>query len=594
MTTLILDTEVYCDYFLASVLNADTGEVRHYEHHADCAFDIKTVRRLLAHNRIVTFNGTGFDLPIISAALRGDSTGELKAIANKIIDNNLRHWQLDIDVMEVDHVDVIEVAPGTASLKVYGGRLHSTKLQSLPIDPQASIPPEQRATLRAYCENDLRTTLELYRTLLPQIELREKMSSEYGIDLRSKSDAQIAEAVIRHEVEARMGRKLKKEAYDRFAGRRFAYKPPAFLRFKTPVVRAAVDTVCSAEFIIAGNGTVQMPKAIAELQVAIGESTYRLGMGGLHSSEQSIAHCSDDEHVLIDRDVTSYYPNIILRCGLQPVHMGEHFTEVYRTIVERRLAAKRSGDQVAADALKITINGSFGKFGSPYSVLYSPTLLIQTTVTGQLALLMLIEDLESEGIPVVSANTDGIVMRCSRGKVPLMELVVLEWETRTGFEIEATEYRALYSRDVNNYIALKPDGGVKLKGAYAPAGLSKNPANEICSRAVLRFLRDGVPVETTIRECRDITRFVTVRTVKGGAIDQQGLPMGKAVRWYYATGVSGPLRYAVNGYIVPRSEGARALMDLPGSMPEDVNYDWYIAEAYSILRDIGCPQGVLA
>ena len=36
-------------------------------------------------------------------------------------------------------------------------------------------------------------------------------------------------------------------------------------------------------------------------------------------------------------------------------------------------------------------------------------MLIQTTVTGQLALLMLIENIELAGFTVVSANTDGIV-----------------------------------------------------------------------------------------------------------------------------------------------------------------------------------------
>lgn len=61
---------------------------------------------------------------------------------------------------------------------------------------------------------------------------------------------------------------------------------------------------------------------------------------------------------------------------------------------------------------KIVLNGTFGKLGSKYSFLYSPNLMIQVTITGQLALLMLIEALEAAGISVVSANTDGIVSRC--------------------------------------------------------------------------------------------------------------------------------------------------------------------------------------
>jgi DNA polymerase elongation subunit (family B) len=311
-----------------------------------------------------------------------------------------------------------------------------------------------------------------------------------------------------------------------------------------------------------------------------------MGIGGLHSSEQSSAHLADDDHILVDRDVASYYPAIILRTDLAPKHMGKSFTTVYREIVQRRLDAKHAGDKVTADALKITINGSFGKFGSKWSKLYSPDLLIQTTITGQLCLLMLIEALESEGIPVVSANTDGIVIKCPVSKVAMMEFIVWEWEQATRFDTEATYYRALYSRDVNNYIAIKPDGGFKLKGAYAPAGLQKNPTNEICTGAVVKFLIDGTPVEDTIRACQDIRKFVTIRQVKGGALKGDQF-LGKAVRWYYAAGVTGTINYKINGYTVARSEGARPLMELPAQFPDDVDFDWYIREAHSILDDIG-------
>jgi hypothetical protein len=271
--------------------------------------------------------------------------------------------------------------------------------------------------------------------------------------------------------------------------------------------------------------------------------------------------------------------------------MGGAFTQVYERIVKRRLEAKRKKDAVTADALKITINGSFGKFGSKWSKLYSPNLMIQTTVTGQLCLLMLIEQIEGMGIQVVSANTDGIVIRCPVGWYDNLLKTIKEWEAATGFETEETRYRAIYSRDVNNYIAVKADG-VKTKGAYATGGLMKNPTNEICSLAVVRMLTDFIPVEQTIRECLDIRKFVTIRQVKGGAVDQNGDYLGKAVRWYYATGVEGPLTYKSNGYTVARSEGARPLMDLPEHFPSDVDYDWYIREANSILVDIGADKAL--
>jgi hypothetical protein len=367
----------------------------------------------------------------------------------------------------------------------------------------------------------------------------------------------------------------------------FQYRVPEFVRFTTPTLQQHLDVVRAARFRVPDSGKVIMPKAIAEAEIHIGSGVYRLGVGGLHSSEQSVAHFDNATTLLVDRDVASYYPAIALRCGLAPAHLGKPYLHVYRGIVERRLKAKHSGDKVTADALKIVINASFGKTGSKWSKLYSPDLLIQTTITGQLCLLMLIEALEAEGIAVVSANTDGIVIKCPIRRAAMMEFVVWEWEMATGFDTEATYYRALYSRDVNNYIAIKPEGGFKLKGVYAPAGLQKNPTNEICTGAVVKYLIDGTPVAATIRACTDIRKFVTIRQVKGGALDQAGQYLGKAVRWYYAQGVTGPLTYKINGYTVARSEGAKAIMELPAALPADLNVDWYIKEAYSILTDIG-------
>lgn len=595
MPTLILDTEVFGDYFLAAFMDADTGAVQHFEMYPPsftddgdtipgAALDTDALAEVVRGNRLVTFNGANFDMPIVSEAVAGASCATLKRIADAIIKNNKKWWTLGITPVECDHVDLIEVAPGVASLKAYGARLHTRRLQDLPIDPDASIAPEQRELLRSYCDNDLAITLALYRQLEPQIGLREQMGQVYGMDLRSKSDAQIAEAVLRQEVERILGRRLVKPETQ--PGDRFSFAVPAWVSFATDPLREVLDTVAGAAFTIAPNGAVTMPDDIAGLRITIGGSTYRMGIGGLHSSEKTVAHRADADHLLVDRDVTSYYPSIILRCGLAPEHMGAAFTTVYRRLVERRVAAKRAGETVTADALKIAVNGSFGKLGSPYSILYSPKLLIQTTLTGQLALLMLIEALEAAGIPVVSANTDGIVIRCPRAQAWEMEAIVWRWEQATGFGTEETEYAALYSRDVNNYIAVKPSGSVKLKGAYAPAGIAKHPANEIAVAAAVLYLVRGTPVEQTVRECRDVRKFVTVRQVKGGAVKGDTY-LGRVVRWYYARGATGTITYQVNGYTVPRSEGARPLMELPDALPADLDHDWYIAEARSILAEVG-------
>jgi hypothetical protein len=199
---------------------------------------------------------------------------------------------------------------------------------------------------------------------------------------------------------------------------------------------------------------------------------------------------------------------------------------------------------------------------------------------------MLIEALELAAIPVVSANTDGIVIKCPVGLEFVRDRLIKEWEARTGFNMEFTDYAALYSRDVNNYVALKPDGEVKTKGVFADAGLAKSPANMICVDAVANRLARWIPIEQTIGECRDVRRFLTIRNVTGGAAKGDRY-LGKSVRWYYAAGEMGAINNAKNGHLVPRSQGAVPMMDMVDAFPEDLDYAWYVREAYAMLSELG-------
>jgi len=586
----VFDTEIYPDYFLAMFKDIATGRIRAFEMHPAKTLDVDALRKVMRAYTLVGFNSANFDLPLLSMALNGATPAKIKQASDAIILNNKRVWQLEREfkfktVNDVDHIDLIEVAPGMVSLKAYGGRMHAPKLQDLPYEPDTAITDEFAAVLRGYCANDLDITERLYKTLYKQIELRVAMGKQYGLELRSKSDAQIAEMVIKCEVERLTGEVVEKPEIH--SGEKFFYRAPWYIAYKTTQLADILNEMQRSPFVVLDSGKLDEPDWLKKLTVKIGESTYRMGIGGLHSSEESTAHYADEDTLLIDRDVASYYPNIILSLGIYPKQMGEAFSAVYGSIVKRRLAAKHSGDTVTADTLKICVNGSFGKLGSKYSILYSPNLLIQTTITGQLALLMLIEDIELRGIQAVSANTDGIVIKCPKSKLEQLEQAIWEWETKTQFETEETRYSAIYSRDVNNFIAIKTDGKYKAKGVYASSGLSKSPSNTVCVDAVIAYLKAGKPIEETIYECQDITKFVSVRTVKGGALDQRKEYVGKVVRWYYSTLINGPLTYQLNGHVVPRSEGGMACMELPESLPADLDFDWYIREANSILVDIG-------
>jgi hypothetical protein len=495
----------------------------------------------------------------------------------------------------INHIDLIEVSPLKASLKLYAGRIHCPRMQDLPYSPDTTLSKEQAEIVRDYCINDLDNTQLLYTELLPQIKLRETLGTEYSVDLRSKSDAQIAEAIIGHELEKLHCHGWRNAKAKIEPGFTFRYKIPEFVAFKTRPLQSVLEAVRTADFIVGVSGAAAIPDALAGQKIRVGETIYQLGGGGLHSCEKSIAQYANENHYLIDRDVASYYPSIILNQGLYPQHLGKDFLNVYQTIVTRRLKAKLEKNKVVADALKITINGTFGKLGSPYSKLYAPDLCMQVTISGQLCLLMLIEEIELAGMRVVSANTDGIITKCPKNRYDDFLNIVLQWESITGFSTEEARYKAIFSRDVNNYIAIKENDELKVKGIYSDKGsalnspLSKNPECQIISDAVQIFLAYKKPIIETIMTCTDIRKFVSVRTVKGGA-SKDGSYLGKAVRWYYAKGEKGTINTVQSGNKVPKTEGAKPLMILPTSLPDDLNYDYYIREAKEILYDIGYLQ----
>lgn len=622
-SVFVYDIECYRNFFYIAFKCIQSGKVIDFEISPDASYNRAKLRWMLWRYCFVGFNSRKYDIFMLLRSLDEFVTNdELKDMSDDIIKNELTGFDITrkykIEVPNINHIDLIEVAPLSASLKTYGGRLHSKRMQDLPYPEWHVLTYDEAQFVKNYCANDLDVTEQMLIELREQLSLRETMGKEYNLDLRSKSDAQVAEAVIGKEIAKLTGGYPKKPTIQ--PGTLFRYQVPEFIRFQTPQLQKALEDIRGAMFEVSFSGEPKWPeglgvsekgkdgKLVWSIPVRMGSSVYKVKMGGLHSSEKSIAHVADADTIISDHDVESYYPRIILNQGLYPQHLGPAFLDVFGTIVERRVAAKRSGDKITADSLKITINGTFGKLGSKYSIIYAPDLLLQVTISGQLLLLMLIERFELAGISVISANTDGIVIKLPKSKLALRDEIIRQWESETAFKTEETRYLGVYSRDVNNYIAIKqkfdkaskewlPEAdGYKGKGAFsnpwadpkaAIFRFHKNPETTICIEAATNFILQGKPIEETIMESRDITKFITVRAVKGGG-HKDGEYLGKVVRWYYAEGDFTAIHYVASGNKVPKTEGARPCMDLPEHFPNNVNFGWYVKATTDILTNIGC------
>lgn len=358
---VVFDLEIYPNYFLAAFKHYKTGLVATFElYHGTPVFDYQKLLWIMHNFCLVGFNSSKFDLPLIGLALQGGSIEQLEEATEKII----KFGAMPRDIEEFykfksgsyNHVDLIEVAPLSASLKAYGGRLHAARLQDLPYDPAKPITPEEAHKVKLYCINDLDLTALLLKELEPQLELRASMSREYNIDLRSKSDAQIAEAVICSELKRLSGYWPRRpKVSDDY---KVKYIVPDFIKFDSPELKQIAEKLANAEFALDGLGSPMWPEGLGEkektkegkdkwvLKTKIGNSIYKIGMGGLHSNEKNIAHFATEEIKLVDNDVESFYPKIILNQNLAPSHLEAHFIVVYNEIVQRRLEAKHRVKQI--------------------------------------------------------------------------------------------------------------------------------------------------------------------------------------------------------------------------------------------------------
>lgn len=605
---LVYDVETYVNLWCVTFLDPESGKTLTFSKTPDAPdLDADRLRRLMTRNRIISFNGNHYDVPMIFAAISGMSNAKLKALSDEIIVGGLKPWhverQYDLSFPRMDHIDIIDVAPGMVGLKLYGGRLHTQKLQDLPYEPASVLTPAQIDDVVRYNVNDLWVTWELYQSLTEDIKLREDLREMAGVDLRSKKGAQVAALVLKQQIAKRQGKAPDKSEIG--PGAQFTYDPPEYLTFETPEMQALLDEIRATTFSVSAKGKVELPKFLEGRLVTLGGCVCRMGIGGLHSTESAISHVSDDEGSLIDRDFDSYYPNLMLALKLAPRHIGQVFLDVFGGIVASRMRAKRDSNDLSldeaarkaakklAERLKLIVNSTFGLTGSIYSYLYDPKVMIQVTLTGQLMLLWLAEQAQVLGIPVVSANTDGIVVKVSEERKHEWDAVIARCEAMMGLTTEETTYSALYSRDVNSYLAIKTNSSVKAKGAFGPTGPQKNPTFEVSVKAAVDFITKGVPIEDTVYNCTDVKQFVAVRTVKGGALFKDDEYLGKVVRWYIAEGSDGFIRtkttHAVTGNYttVAKTQGCQPLMQLPDELPDDIDHKWYIAEAREILMNVG-------
>ena len=602
---IVYDLEVFPGYFLAG-FEFPNGEVHQLIISQDNDTHLQYLRDFLVWltdqgYALAGFNSTGFDDVVLTAFLADPKPEVAYQTSFDIIVNQHPRWKFD---NQINSIDLMQILPGRISLKKIGVCLGHSKLQELPVDFN-KVPSleEQQTILPEYNINDLRITRKLLNKIQGELDLRGAMSRKYNIDLRSKGDAQIAEAVLTLEMEQRIG-KTKKELNE--AARIICLGKPWVtvtapswwdsIIVKNPDIQKVVTLgaeIFAKTIPIHGD---YLQRGVLDRTVFLGDRYYKMGIGGLHSIDGPGRWIPTRDEFLINVDVASYYPSTILLQHLAPPQTEGSFLEIYDQIYRDRLKAKQEGNKTVADTLKIVLNSTFGLTSSVYSAMYSPEMTANVTVIGQLGLLLLIAMLK-DTCDCVSANTDGVLLIGNKTNREQVDQIIHSWETLTGYVMETEEIESYRQRDVNSFIQLAAGGQIKTKGIfnYKWPDLRHTPQANIIATAVKDFIQNGTPLHDTIIHCQDINQFILTQSVSRDWVTSwNDEPLGNMLRFYKSTRpeagpiIRRPVGADVKGNAgnVPNSENCVPLPDLPEEFPKDIDTDWYINEAEALFATI--------
>ena len=449
----------------------------------------------------------------------------------------------------------------------------------------------------SYNINDTESTVEFVKPNLESIKLRYDIKRLKKIDCINYSDSKLGEQLVLDEYCKKLNIKYSSIKYLRTE--RGSISIPDLYFDYIDVKNQKIMNYLSTKTT---NSKLKVTGQTANIK-------YEIARGGIHGSVTGLFKSTKDE-VILDIDVASLYPNIIANNNLYPEHLGQEFIEVYKEIIDLRLYHKArkkidSLSKVLDGTYKLALNSCYGKFGDQYSPLNDSKRMYQTTINGQLTIVMLLEELEEEikGIFFIQANTDGITVRIRRNQIERFREVVKEFGERTKYEFEEIEYVTMAVRDVNNYLAIDINGKKKHKGEYVfdiEEDYHKDNSFRIVKEAVSSYFFNGSPITETINKETNFFKFLGRQKFKsngdqaskGYFVDNNNRrkETQKVQRYYIANDGYGFIKKSLKTAKITRINQGYTVQDAnlveDNRIPDDLNYQFYYDYANKLIFNI--------
>lgn len=448
-----------------------------------------------------------------------------------------------------------------------------------------------------YNINDVESTEALLNRCKDEIDLRLGIQQEYGVDVLSKDGMSIGVEILK----TKYLEKTHKQWYQikdlrspcDMINLNDVILP--YIKYDTPILQDLLKEMKSL--------TVSPGRKGYEKHFLLGNLEISVGVGGIHSVNTPESIIPEEDEYIEDIDVASLYPSLSIVYEFYPPHLGHEFIEVYSGIKAERIEAKHNGDKIKNQTLKLALNGTTGNYQQQFSWLYSPFTVMQIRMNGQLLLLMLAEKLHQLGCRLIQVNTDGIFYLGKNKDKDKVHSVCKWWEDLTKLQLEGEEFEAMFQYAINDYIAVgkgykdsKNPKLIKTKGMFlTDVTLGKGMPATIIPEAIINKLVNNIPVEDTIKNCKDLNKFITYQKVgKEFSVEYDNKLIQRINRFYMST----------NGYYLYKckvdSEGKRNNYEKINAnsgvtvvndfskikgFPTNVNYRYYINQANVIVEE---------
>lgn len=521
-----------------------------------------------------------------------------------------KHWKYQIWFDTFDILTMLYSNKLRVGLKEIQVTMQYPNVQEFVCDWTKPLPLEDFDSMIDYNINDIESTSELLNRCKKDVDLRIAIEDEYGVRVLSKDGVNIGMKILTQKYLEKTGLTWQDIKDLRSPMSVIPLKDVIlpFIKYDSPILQRVLDDM--------KNQIVSPGRKGYENKFVFNNLRYSVGVGGIHSVNSPEIIIPRDDEMLIDIDVASLYPSMLIEYEFYPKHLGKEFLEVYKQIKDERIEAKHNGDKVKNETLKLALNGLSGNLQNEHNFCYSPFAVMQIRINGQLLLLMLAEKLTQIGCRIIQANTDGLFVLLKKDVYSKVNSICREWEQLTKLTLEEDRFKVMYQYAINDYFAITEDNKVKEKGMFITAvKLGKGLTPKIIPKAVISFFKDGIPVEDTIKNCTDIRDFLmSEKTGKQWHVEYMNEEQQRTNRFYASTNggylwkwkdtghKEGEIITYTEPYVGERRYKASArqyqnmltasgvtLLNKFDDKPIEerkINYRYYIMEAYKIIRDL--------